>query len=95
MLDLATNRLETFASLEHLSFTLSELWLDRNLLADSAWNREYLKSFGALQVLYLADNPLSSQPDYESMVFSAVPTLQKLDGNYRGSSFYTQRTAGL
>jgi hypothetical protein len=65
------------------------------LLVDSAWNREYLKLFNALQVLYLADNPLSSHPEYQSMVFSAIPSLQKLDGNYRGSSFFTQRTVGL
>ena len=94
-LDIAVNKLVKFENLDHLK--LRELWLNWNNLENSEENREYLKSFTALETIYLADNPMSQEDNYQQMLTNAVPSLQQIDGNMLrlGNPFHHQRTVGI
>ena len=63
-LDIAVNKVTTLENLEHLP-KLKELWMNWNNLEDSDQNREYLGKLQTLETIYLADNPMSMNDDYE------------------------------
>ena len=50
-----------------------------------------------LETLYLADNQMSQEDNYQEMLMTAVPSLNQIDGNVlrRGMPFHHQRTAGI
>jgi hypothetical protein len=89
------NKLTAFSHLDHLN--LKELWLNWNLIADTEQNRDYLRVFKVMEVLYLADNPVANVDDYERMIRERIPGLRQLDGNQLriGQKFYHQQTEGI
>lgn len=74
--------------MDHLE-DLEELWMNWNLVEANDENREYLTKL-KLKVIYLADNPISDTDEYEQFLRSALPTLEKIDGNVLrpGNKFY-------
>ena len=93
-LDIAMNKLTHFGGIEHLSTsgtkTLTQLWLNWNYLEDCEENIKYLEKLGSLECIYLADNPMSQDENYQAMMTKAIPGLKQIDGNHlrMGRPFY-------
>eukprot|EP00466_Bigelowiella_natans_P001572 jgi/Bigna1/78269/fgenesh1_pg.53_\ len=78
VLDLGGNQIKKIENIEAL-VELEELWMNNNFLTDF----ENLKQIKAreLKTIYLEQNPLSKDPDYENKVLNALPTLTQLDAD--------------
>jgi len=78
VLDLGGNQIKKIENIEKLT-KLKELWMNNNYLSDFG----DLKNIHAkeLKTIYLEQNPLSKDPDYEKKVLDAIPTLTQLDAD--------------
>ena len=73
------NKVVKLENLEHLA-ELKDLWMNWNNLEDTDDNKGYLRRLN-LTTIYLADNPMSMQDDYQQMLTEAIPSLTQIDGN--------------
>lgn len=77
ILSLSVNNISDLSPLASC-YKLTELYLRKNSVSDIS-QLTYLAGLPALKVLWLSDNPITSHPQYRSLVARAVPGLQKLD----------------
>ena len=74
---LSVNEIKTLAPFQHC-LHLRELFLRRNKIP-SLSEINYLTNLPALQTLWLADNPITKEPNYRKFVIAMLPHLTKLD----------------
>ena len=76
VLDLGSNRIKRIEGLEPL-LKLRELWLNNNFISSF----DDLKCIRArkLKAIYLEQNPIHKDPQYEAKVLKALPTIRQLD----------------
>ena len=74
---LSVNEIKTLAPFQHC-LHLRELFLRRNSIP-SLSEIKYLTNLPALQTLWLADNPITQEPNYREFVIAMLPHLTKLD----------------
>jgi len=78
VLDLGGNRIKKLENLENL-VQLRELWVNNNFLVDFK-DLTCIKS-KKLNTIYLEQNPLSKDPDYQDKVMAALPSVRQLDAD--------------
>ena len=74
---LSVNEIKTLAPFQHCVH-LRELFLRRNKIP-SLSEINYLTGLPELQTLWLADNPITKEPNYRKFVIAMLPHLTKLD----------------
>ncbi|KAL5499652.1 hypothetical protein EMCRGX_G011106 [Ephydatia muelleri] len=77
VLNLSCNDVGTLENIANC-VKLTELYIRRNQLGDFK-ELQYLASLSKLEVLWLYDNPISSDPNYRSKVIRMLPQVKKLD----------------
>jgi len=78
VLDLGGNQIKKLENIEDL-VNLEELWMNNNFLSDFR-DLDCIKAKG-LKTIYLEQNPLSKDPDYEKKVLQALPSVRQLDAD--------------
>lgn len=80
VLSLAVNKIESLKDVMNCR-NLTELYMRKNLIKN-LYEIKYLKNLRKLKILSLAENPMSSHPQYRLFCINQVPSLEKLDDVY-------------
>ena len=79
IVSLSVNRISTLEPFSYCPL-IQELYLRKNMFADLK-EISHLAQLKNLRVLWLSDNPISSDPNYRSTIIKLLPQLTKVDSN--------------